>query len=530
LLQETDFNACENNVNEEKVNQSRELCDEESSAQTDESDDEEPVSVEKARRMRHSFKRQSFTKKVIISSDSFKKSSAIGSPAKKSFKEITTVLAQTEDLNYKDRRIQRSSVSSISTSTSGNTETTTPTTSTLISSAGLSDMDELLTPSMSEAVAVMKVPESPQVPSLSSLTLNSPQSSFSFYNKLTRSMSVSIDSIKSTVNVSSFSTYCREDSATTTAGKLEKRKKIPPIPLDLSECSTIDFSSAMTTASALSQPTPNTETFEQRQHNSNNSIMISPGSGISASLLMSQNTSCFSQDTTNFCSSQEDCEAVTPSVDIGPMNLMSPHSASFSSRSCEISSGSPLIFSSNDDGWGGSSSQPPLMPSHYINSGRNNDISIMDANRLQAFILEQKTLKDVPYTIVDCRFPYEFNAGHIVGAVNVYCQNDLETLFAEISHSIEKRILIFHCEYSSRRGPNICERFRQLDRTFNLDKYPHLSVPKLYILLGGYKQFFEKYMSLCDPVGYVPMDAPEFSKQCSSFLRMFSRESKKRCL
>lgn len=54
--------------------------------------------------------------------------------------------------------------------------------------------------------------------------------------------------------------------------------------------------------------------------------------------------------------------------------------------------------------------------------------------------------------IVDCRFEYEYEGGHIEGAVNV---NNKEELTSQLfdSSPIEKALLIFHCEYSAHRAP-----------------------------------------------------------------------------
>lgn len=69
------------------------------------------------------------------------------------------------------------------------------------------------------------------------------------------------------------------------------------------------------------------------------------------------------------------------------------------------------------------------------------------------------------YKIIDCRYPYEYNGGHIHGALNLYSQeNIMDVLFdAKIKQRSEGKaqdedkrdILIFHCEFSSERGPNL---------------------------------------------------------------------------
>lgn len=54
--------------------------------------------------------------------------------------------------------------------------------------------------------------------------------------------------------------------------------------------------------------------------------------------------------------------------------------------------------------------------------------------------------------VVDCRFEYEYNGGHIEGAINVNSKEELANQLLETTH-IEKTLLVFHCEYSAHRAP-----------------------------------------------------------------------------
>ena len=54
--------------------------------------------------------------------------------------------------------------------------------------------------------------------------------------------------------------------------------------------------------------------------------------------------------------------------------------------------------------------------------------------------------------VVDCRFEYEYEGGHIEGAVNVNSKEELAKKLFDIPLS-ERTLLIFHCEYSAHRAP-----------------------------------------------------------------------------
>ena len=57
-------------------------------------------------------------------------------------------------------------------------------------------------------------------------------------------------------------------------------------------------------------------------------------------------------------------------------------------------------------------------------------------------------------TIIDCRFEYEFQGGHVEGAINYNDKELLATkLFEEVPSNSTRRPLIFHCEYSAHRAP-----------------------------------------------------------------------------
>jgi len=115
--------------------------------------------------------------------------------------------------------------------------------------------------------------------------------------------------------------------------------------------------------------------------------------------------------------------------------------------------------------------------------------------------------------IVDCRFPYEYHGGHIRTAVNVPNCNELDSIFMK-SISEEPILIIFYCEFSSKRGPSGYRHLRHLDRQMNFANYPQLNYPHVYLLEGGYKNFFETYQEYCDPQAYIEMKDKRFCDDC----------------
>lgn len=136
------------------------------------------------------------------------------------------------------------------------------------------------------------------------------------------------------------------------------------------------------------------------------------------------------------------------------------------------------------------------------------------------------------FIIIDSRYPYEYEGGHIQNALNIFTKDKLfEEMFVKrlcfnFSKSIEQQkpalatsastnriadflkefrktsqsassqkrvIVIFHCEFSSERGPSLLRFLRNQDRHLNKDIYPYLHYPELYLLEGGYKSFYENF-------------------------------------
>ncbi|KAJ2537758.1 m-phase inducer phosphatase, partial [Coemansia sp. RSA 1933] len=128
---------------------------------------------------------------------------------------------------------------------------------------------------------------------------------------------------------------------------------------------------------------------------------------------------------------------------------------------------------------------------------------------------------------VDCRFPYEYEGGHIAGAVNAPTPEVLEKLFLERPISDRRVVVVLHCEYSIQRAPSLASHLRRRDREVNMHRYPHLHYPEIYVLKGGYRNFFECHKTHCEPQNYVEMNDQAFAVDCRQRMLQLNRQFKR---
>lgn len=138
--------------------------------------------------------------------------------------------------------------------------------------------------------------------------------------------------------------------------------------------------------------------------------------------------------------------------------------------------------------------------------------------------------------VVDCRFEYEYQGGHINGAVNVSSQQELENKFLNAikqsnnfleENNKKNTLIVFHCEFSSYRGPLMASHLRTCDRNKNQENYPHLDYPNILVLEGGYKSFFDLQSHRCFPQKYVEMNDNNHKNACEKELTRFRRDLKR---
>ncbi|GIQ82126.1 M-phase inducer phosphatase [Kipferlia bialata] len=139
------------------------------------------------------------------------------------------------------------------------------------------------------------------------------------------------------------------------------------------------------------------------------------------------------------------------------------------------------------------------------------------------------------WLVMDCRFGYEFDGGHIRGALHTPCITDaIYALFDTHGNpgrpegNTSDKYIIVHCEFSQKRGPKMKQFLCSLNRAFSYhvndnnwgrtDMYPHI-----YLLDGGYKAFYQcaEYRDMCithreeNPLSQ-PMYMPMLGKELAS--------------
>ncbi|KAI0031492.1 hypothetical protein K488DRAFT_79028 [Vararia minispora EC-137] len=137
------------------------------------------------------------------------------------------------------------------------------------------------------------------------------------------------------------------------------------------------------------------------------------------------------------------------------------------------------------------------------------------------------------FQVVDCRFDYEYNGGHVPGAININTTQALEEYFlgphmdkpiaSTSGVGAKKKILVFHCEFSVKRAPTFAKYLRSKDRSMNGHNYPKVFYPEIYVLEGGYCGYFKESRARIRPTGYVRMDDPHHAASRKEDLDQFRK-------
>lgn len=121
---------------------------------------------------------------------------------------------------------------------------------------------------------------------------------------------------------------------------------------------------------------------------------------------------------------------------------------------------SALARSSSEPDLIGDFSKPFCLP---LMQGRHRDLKSISHETMAKLLRGNYDSTVGSFRIVDCRYPYEFEGGHIAGAENLYTQEEiLNALVKPMNGSAsvvpdgnKRNIIVFHCEFSSERGPKL---------------------------------------------------------------------------
>ena len=117
----------------------------------------------------------------------------------------------------------------------------------------------------------------------------------------------------------------------------------------------------------------------------------------------------------------------------------------------------------------------------------SNSFSIYQLNNLLDGVFDSKLTS---YHIIDCRFDYEYNGGHIPSALNINTTAAVEEFLLGANalkpkpsisgDDCGKTVLIFHCEFSAKRAPTLYAPFmRPRSLHANAHLVPNTYAPKI---------------------------------------------------
>ncbi|KAH7912126.1 hypothetical protein BJ138DRAFT_829673 [Hygrophoropsis aurantiaca] len=164
-------------------------------------------------------------------------------------------------------------------------------------------------------------------------------------------------------------------------------------------------------------------------------------------------------------------------------------------------------------GFGDNETLGKILPCHRV---REDGLMRIKPHTLDALLDGVFDSQIVDYHVIDCRFDYEYDGGHVPGAVNINTTAGVEEFLLGLNRpkpcvsgdSSKKTVLVFHCEFSAKRAPTFAKHLRAKDRAMNNHVYPRIHYPEVYILEGGYCEYYRQCAPRCQPQGYVTMDDP----------------------
>lgn len=151
-----------------------------------------------------------------------------------------------------------------------------------------------------------------------------------------------------------------------------------------------------------------------------------------------------------------------------------------------------------------------------IENGVQNDRSVHDmkqfvSSKSENHILISTDEKENCFGILNVPIFQGKRANSHTGIENKsFCIESQNLMKKSLCGSVDINIVLY-CEFSSKRAPSMYTAFRSFDRKANVESYPQLHFPNLYLLNKGYDGFVKEYSKHCDGEGskYVQMLFPD---------------------
>jgi len=157
---------------------------------------------------------------------------------------------------------------------------------------------------------------------------------------------------------------------------------------------------------------------------------------------------------------------------------------------------------------------------------------------LRKLLLGELCIEADEVVVVDCRYEYEYNGGHIEGALHLPRGERQVRSHFYLSDGTPTypptTVIIFHCEFSSKRGPAALKALRSIEMERFAEGRMARDYPEVYLLNGGYKAYYEWERSegvaddesLCTPVGYTLMRDKAFFDEMSAAVRQERQDAR----
>ncbi|KAL7718521.1 protein-tyrosine-phosphatase [Entamoeba marina] len=139
-----------------------------------------------------------------------------------------------------------------------------------------------------------------------------------------------------------------------------------------------------------------------------------------------------------------------------------------------------------------------------------NEVAVITLSQFQKLTYDESIIE-----IIDCRYPYEYEKGHLKRSLNIWNEMLLMNHFFTPNYNKDKTILIFYCEFSEIRAPSLAKKLRQLDKQQTIGFTP-LLYPNIYVIEGGFANIFQQLPHHCDGE-YISMDNPSFKNEKKKF-------------